>query len=539
PDRGLPLQVEPTGPGGFRSYLLDFGQTVVGHFVCEMRGAAGGEIVDTHYAESIDAATLTPDYDPAAHSKPAIGDRLVCRAGDASHLFYHPCGFRYAMVTVRDALAPFEIGLRFRRVGYPLERKGSFSSSDPALEKIWEACVRTQECCSLDAYVDTPWREQAQWWGDARVQAWNTFHIDGDIRLFRRGIRQIALQTTFDGLTYGHAPTMGHECVLPDFTLIWLLTLWDDYWQTGETDLFAAHHGAIQTALGYFRGKADPKSGLVPYDDRYWLFLDWTDLFRDGVPAVYNLWLLIALEKTASLYRKVRRPREAVPLEAWAGRLRRSLEGLVDRRGLVRDGIDRKGRPVPDTSLHSQTLAIAAGLRGVDIPRAVGTLFLPFLRGEIRPKSDPSAYWITYIFSLMGALGHGAEVVSCIRRRWLPMAEHGTTWENWEPKPGHESRSHAWSAHPLFHLMQTVGGIAQTAPAWREIDFRPVFHGESGGASVPTPRGTIVSGWKRAGAGVEVSLRMPHGVKAKIDLPGMRPRTIAGGGRWTVACGKE
>ena len=79
--------------------------------------------------------------------------------------------------------------------------------------------------CSLDAFVDTPWREQAQWWGDARVQAWNVFHLNGDTQLFRRGIAQIAAQTLPNGLTYGHAPTMAHECILPDFTLIWLITL--------------------------------------------------------------------------------------------------------------------------------------------------------------------------------------------------------------------------------------------------------------------------------------------------------------------------
>ncbi|MDA6840245.1 hypothetical protein OSL57_26375, partial [Escherichia coli] len=85
--------------------------------------------------------------------------------------------------------------------------------SNPLANKIWKACEQTQRVCSLDAYVDTPHREQAQWWGDARVQAWNTFMLCDDPRLLWRGIRQIAMQTAPNGLTYGHAPTMAHHCI--------------------------------------------------------------------------------------------------------------------------------------------------------------------------------------------------------------------------------------------------------------------------------------------------------------------------------------
>ena len=81
----------------------------------------------------------------------------------------------------------------------------------------------------IDAYVDCPWREQAQWWGDARVQAANTFHLSADARMLKRGIRQIAAQEPPNGLTYGMTPTMSHHCILPDYTLTWVMTIWDYY----------------------------------------------------------------------------------------------------------------------------------------------------------------------------------------------------------------------------------------------------------------------------------------------------------------------
>ena len=529
-----PLTVKATGDGQFRSYLFDFGKTVVGSLEFSIEGAAGGEIIDTHLAETIDAATLTPDQVIPTHCRMAFGDRLIARPGKSVHPFYHHYGFRYLTVTVRDAPKDFRVGVGLNWIGYPFERKGGFLSSDADLNRIWETCAWTQQCCSLDAYVDTPWREQAQWWGDARVQAWNTFHFDGDPRLFRRGIAQIASQTTPEGVTYGHAPTMGHECILPDFTLIWFLTLWDYYWQTGSTEPLATHHETVQRALDYFRKHTDPGTGLIVCDPRYWLFLDWTDLFKDGMPTVYNLWLLIALDKLTALYVISGKKKAAKPLRAWAKKLRKALGRLLDKDGLLRDGIDGKGKIVKSTSIHSQTLGLMANLKGLDPRAALDQVLLPFIREEIKPKVFPSAYWITYVFSVLTELGHGAEVIAFIKKHWMPMADHGTTWENFLPRRGDESHSHAWSAHPLYHLMQIAGGITQTESGWREIAFRPTFHGDSCRTIIPTPKGAVISEWRRKGARIQVELKIPHGIRAKVELPGLRKTVISRSEKWTL-----
>jgi alpha-L-rhamnosidase len=529
-----PLAVASTGKRKFRSYLFDFGKTVVGNLSFDIEGTQGGEIIDTYHTETIDHTSLTPDLRIPTHCQMAFGDRLICRPGKFTHHFFHHYGFRFLCVTVRDAACDFKLRLRLNWVGYPLPRQGVFKSSDTDLERIWEICAWTQQCCSLDAYVDTPWREQTQWWGDARVQAWNTFYLAGDVRLFRRGIAQIAAQTTPDGVTYGHAPTMAHSCILPDFTLIWMLTLWDYYWQTGSTEPLLTHHATVQNALNYFREHTDPRTGLVMHDERYWLFLDWISLFKDGASTVYNLWLLIALEKLALLYRQAKQPDHAAPLEAWAGKLRSALAVLVDAEGLLRDGIDRKGKIVNTTSVHSQTLGLMADLRGLNPQAITDLILLPVLRAPIDRKVTPSAYWITYVFTVLIERGYGDEVVGFIKKHWLPMVEHGTTWEAFTRDPGNGSCSHAWSAHPLYHLMQTVGGIRQTGPAWSEIIFQPVFHGTHSKTVIPSPRGLIRAEWKKARGKVQIKLDLPTGVKARVELTGLPPARIQKSKRWSI-----
>ena len=535
------FQVPPTGKSRFRSYLIDFGRTVVGTLGLQIRGAKSGEIIDTLHVESIDQASgstrLAPHLLLDACSRMRFGYRLICRKGLTKHDFYHPYGFRYLILTVRNSASPLRLDLHLNWLGYPLQIKGTFDSSDKLLGKIWEICAWTQQCCSLDAYVDTPWREQAQWWGDARVQAWNTFHLSNDARLFRRGIHCIASQTAPNGLTYGHAPTIAHHSILPDFTLIWLLTIWDHYWQTGSLEAFKSHQAVIEKALSYFEQQTDARSGLLSYDKRYWLFLDWTNIFKEGYPTLYTLWLLIALEKLAILYRLSGDDGKASVLQRWSIRCRKALKRLIDADGLVRDGITHDRKIINTTCIHNQTLALMADLSPDTRQSMLKRILLPFIREEWTPEVTPSAYWITYVFSVLSEEGYGPEVIRFIRKHWAPMVEHGTTFEGFNPEPGNISRSHAWSAHPLFHFMRIIGGLTQMAPGWKKIRFKPEFIGDQAATTLPTPLGLIQSRWERKGDKIAVRLFIPKGMHANIDLPGIKAHKKSGHYHWVTECG--
>ena len=541
----LPLpcfKVPAAGAEGFRRVLLDFGHCVVGAPELVITGAVGGEVIDLNYVETINAKTLRPDIEYPNGCRVAMASRMVCRAGDNRHAFFHPYGFRYLSVTVRGSAKPLMIDVALNWIGYPLQEAdaaapvGALRTSDSLLADIWKISAWTQQCCSLDAYVDTPWREQAQWWGDARVQGWNTFHLSGDARLFRRGIAQIAASHTPEGLTYGHAPTIAHNCILPDFSLIWLLTLWDHYWQTGSLEAFTSHRARIDELLEYFAAKQDVKTKLLPYDRRYWLFLDWAPIHKDGYPTVYNAWYVLALEAIATMAALSGDQKAAKMWRARAQPVRDALSKLVDRQGLLRDGLDWQRKPVAATSVHAQTLALLMQLKGHDPKAAMEQILVPFVRTDGGDFVKPSAYWITYVFTALAERGHSAEVLECIKRRWQPMVAHGTTWEDWTPARGNVSHSHAWSAHPVFHTMQIVGGVRQTAAGWSKIRFEPTFSGDHGGATIPTPQGVIRSDWKRTATGYQVDLLLPKGITAEVILPGIKKIAAATGKqKWKIA----
>jgi len=523
------FRVAASPKGRFRSVLLDFGRVVVGSPRITVKGAKGGETIDLLHTEVIEKERLLPLMDDGDHSRVRLANRMICRKGAQTHHFFHHLGFRYLTLTVRENRGPLDIAVDLEACGYPFEETGSFQSSDPQLNRIWEACAHTQRICSLDAYVDTPWREQAAWWGDARIQAWNTYFLSADPRLLRRGIRLLAGQVTPDGLTFGHAPTIAHNCILPDFALIWILTLWDDYWQTGETTMLEAHHERVSTILGYFRQHTDPKTGLIRHDRRYWLFLDWTDIQKDGQPALLSLWLLQALQKLGTIARASTLEDDFEGVTAWAKALEVNIsKHLLDRDGLVRDGFTERGRPSKKKSLQAQTLAWMCGLPGLDRAKALNAILLPWLREDRVTHAPPSSYWCAYPLDLLAREGYGADVVAFIKRHWQAMGEFGSCFENFDAQPADGdmlSHSHAWSAHPLYLLMQILGGVRQTAPGWREITCHPLPLTDRTDIRIATPQGTIKVAWERNTDGeTHPDIILPEGIK----LQGENRRLKAG-----------
>jgi len=523
------FRVAASPKGKFRSVLLDFGKVVVGSPRIRVKGAKGGEAIDLLHTEVIDEKRLAPLMDDDDHSRVRLANRMICRKGKQTHRFFHHLGFRYLTLTVRENRGPLEIAVDLEACGYPFEETGSFRSSDPELNRIWEACAHTQRICSLDAYVDTPWREQAAWWGDARIQTWNTYFLSADPRLLRRGIRLLAGQVTPDGLTFGHAPTIAHNCILPDFALIWILTLWDDYWQTGETVMLETHHDRVSTILDYFRRHTDAETGLVQHDPRYWLFLDWTDIQKEGQPALLSLWLLQALQKLGTMARASTLEDDFEGLAAWAEALETGIgKHLLDSDGLVRDGLSAQGKPSGKKSQQAQTLAWMCELPGFNRDKALESILLPWLREDRVSHAPPSSYWCAYPLDLLAREGYGADVVAFIRRHWKAMAEFGSCFENFDPRPeGADmlSHSHAWSAHPLYLLMQILGGVRQTAPGWKTVEIDPVFVGRSARVSIATPGGTIQVAWSGTKEDEAVpDIALPKGVTLAGGNGGARLR---------------
>jgi alpha-L-rhamnosidase len=68
------------------------------------------------------------------------------------------------------------IKLAYRETGYDTKFAGSFTSSDPFFNKLWQKSQRTLYITMRDGYMDCPDRERAQWTGDATNESGEAFY---------------------------------------------------------------------------------------------------------------------------------------------------------------------------------------------------------------------------------------------------------------------------------------------------------------------------------------------------------------------------
>ena len=534
------LNLPPSGEGKHSVVVFDFGREVVGSPRIEIDGAKGGEIVDILATEAMDGNEpifCTPE---GHHLYIGIGGRVVLKKGITQHEIFEAWGFRYLVLIVRNSTAPLKVSASIRNSLYPMNVTASFQASDETLNEIWKISEHTQRCCTMDTYVDCPWREQAQWWGDARVQGANTFYLSADTRVFEFGIRSIADQRVPNGLTYGHAPTIGHSCVLPDFTLTWVLTIWDHYWQTGSTEMIQEMHEKILEALAYFHDMR-MENGFLGHDSRYWLFLDWSDLYKGGkncVSDVYNLFYLMTLQTSSKMLGLIGDKENQGIVEERAKELETAFTThLLDKAtNSIYGGLDENGKPVLPGSPQTASLAIIMDL----FPEAEGVLLekllLPLVSGNREQSIIPSPFFMYYIFEALKKTGNDKEVVDCIRRWWSEALDLGysTTPERWSPPPGRDSLCHAWSAHPIVHLSNIILGIRQETAGWTKIKFKPLLSElESSEGTVATPLGDIKSSWKVVDNQATVKLALPEGVSAEVELPSLDIESVTGTNVWT------
>ncbi len=528
----LEVALPAAGKGRFSAVVLDMGETVVGPLILKVKGGNAGTILDLFFCEDLNQ-DRSPVIPFPALCEASMANRLILTEGKTFFDFYQILGFRYITLVAAESFEPFEINLQVIDTGYPYALGGRFECSDDAFNKIWSICRRTEQVCSQDAYIDTPWREQAQWWGDARIQFWNTMAMDGDTRLLKRGIRSLAGQKVPNGLTYGHAPTMAHGCILPDFSLVWVITIFDYYYQTKDLTLFEEQLPRIREVLSYFRNDAPLHKGLLASDSRYWLFLDWSTIEKTGAPTLYNMWYILALRKFAQLLDLGGYSQEAQEAAEEALEIQKRLEQIAfnPEKGLFNDGLDTAGQPLSKYSVQSQVFAILLGLKPEYHSMMMEQRVLPFLRGEPLDEAIPSAYWTSYVLTITRQKGYFKESLDYIRRMWTPMIPLGTTFEVFDTPlaidafvtgRGFTSVSHAWSAHPLFHLMNILGGVVQEAPGWDTVTFRPYFAPELDYVTVtmPSPHGFIESSWQRQNGRIAVRLKLPKGVTAKVEISG-------------------
>ena len=519
-----PATVLPPPEGHFVMAVLDLAQIRAGHLILDIADAAGDEIIDILYTEEVDK-TSAPAIVPAGISEEATADRYRCRPGPQRWEPFHFKGLRYATLIFRNVTQPLKLRyLALRQVHATLDDIGSFECSDPLLNRIWKVARETQRNCMFDAYVDCPWREQAQWWGDARVQFRVNAYAFGDVSLLERGIRQMAQSQAPDGSLHSHPPADLPFHRLPDYMMTWVGTLWDHYFHTGRTDLLRDCAPAMHRLFDFFAAH-EVRDGLIGNFDGFWVFLDWQNLYKANFSGPLNLMYLQALRWASVISSILEDEQRSSTYNEKAAALEDAVERYFwnPKSKLWLDGFDpQKNQPVDSVSQQMTALAMLLRLRPEAHPALARDLLLKSAASRRTKTLTASPFFYAYVLDALAEAGFRAELVDLIAQKWGQMLEQNATtfWEVWNPTPN-DSRCHAWSASPLYHLSQQVLGVMPVDVGWKQVRIAPL-PGKLDFAKgiVPSPLGPIRVEWeKSADDQLAVRVDLPPGMNGEFVGP--------------------
>jgi hypothetical protein len=411
--------------------------------------------------------------------------------------------------------------LRFQSIAlddiyYPVQYRGSFESSDPLLNRIWEVGVYTDHLCMQDDIWDATKRDRARWAGDLDVSG--------------RGIEDVfddhfLMQDTMTRLL-GNAPVKGHVNDIAGYSAWWINVVTQYYLHTGSKEYLQSLHERLVQLLNYMDTEVDAKN-LYADQAHAWAYVDWSpDLDSDTPEArrATQFEYYLAYRDAAFLLRQMGDTTNADHFEQRAALLKEaSQKYLLD----------------PSTGTFGprwQTNA-AAVFSGVADSSQYASIWDHVLSSVATTKYTAlfmTPYYNYYIISAMAETGHRAEALDWIRKYWGGMIAEGATsfWEayypSWPKNNFHASLqaddgtgyfvslAHGWSTGPTPWLMEQILGIQPTAAGFSQVIIRPDLAGLAWAKGAePTPHGLL-----------KVDLHANPTLQTAIDLPANEVATV-------------
>jgi Bacterial alpha-L-rhamnosidase 6 hairpin glycosidase domain/Bacterial alpha-L-rhamnosidase C-terminal domain len=425
---------------------------------------------------------------------------------------------------------------------------GSFSSSDPLLDSIWAASVRTAEDsvskpvdldsrdCVIDlplVLLDSPQRDRCPYIGDQAVDGLTLLEAGEDEDVDRDMIEWYAEHQNTDG-SIPSSPIFDAGENLIDYNAYWIESLYDYVLYTGDTAFLKSTFPVLTNLVDRFYTAHMTVSGLLAnWKDA----ADYADIQRGGlVVAYYNGEFARALGMASDLA-----DWEGSPDRAAAWRAREQKVGAAFGAAFWDPAAGAFQDTASSRALHPEDGNAFAVLAGLATPAQARSALAYLSANESRPWGNTisdSSLWdrpgwgdgatervypfISYYEVLARyAAGEDDSALELIRREWGWMLKKGpgTMWENigeggLAPVNSDPSYDHGWSSGAAPALTNFVLGVEPTSPGFATFTVTPhPSDVTSASGDVPTPHGTIHVSWTISSGVPQVDVSAPRGTE--------------------------
>ena len=370
-----------------------------------------------------------------------------------------------------------EAGVTFTRLGYRAsgfngEQVGSFTSSDPGLDQLWQESLNTLAICMRDTYMDCPERERGPYMGDAsnEIDAALYSYDQGGLDLTKKAILACVAWTRADGAIPSRAPSVKPQ-EIPNQSLIFMTSVYHYWLHSGDRETAEAYCNAF---LNYLR-LVEMENGLPVYRDGSWTWDDWgdridTQLLQTGI-------YYYALNVTKSLANDLGITEGAEFLDERMDSMRENWRAVY---------YTEEGFKSPDSKYVDDRANAMLALSGL-----AGEEDWPLITDVIMSTYQASPFIEKYVLEALCAMGRVDLALQRMRDRYAPMLkdEYDTLWETFDGETG--TVNHGWTAAPLYILSKYAAGIRPTQAGFEAYEIAPGNALDSFHCTVWTPKGEI------------------------------------------------
>lgn len=419
--------------------------------------------------------------------------------------------YRYVRLCIKTAAEPLLLNdVRGTFTGYPFRLRSEVKTGNKDIARLLSVGWRTARLCAIETYMDCPYYEQLQYWGDARIQALVTLYNSGDDRLVKNFLAQADISRIPEGITTSRYPESTLQ-LIPPYAISYICSLHDYMMYGRDQDFVRAKLMGVRAILDYFH-RYQTREGAVRHLP-FWNFTDWVYGRKgwyngeavpgsDGCSAVMDLQLLMGYQAAAHMEETLGMSALAELYAQRAEQLKQAVRKKYwdEKRGLFTDRIEYDAY-----SQHTNALAILTGTATDEQAREIALA----LQNDTT-LAPASIYFKFFTHQAMVRGGLGDRYLHWLDK-WKENIRMGlTTWAETSDVDNTRSDCHAWGASPNIEIFRTVLGIASDAPGFRQIRIEPHLGDlESIAGKMPHPDGAIA-----------VSYNIKKGMlNADIDIP--------------------
>lgn len=414
------------------------------------------------------------------------------------------------------------LALKYRETGYNTAFAGSFSSSDPFLNRLWKKSQRTLYVTMRDSYMDCPDRERAQWIGDEVNEAGEAFYALDTLshRLQRKGMYELMGWQRADNTLFAPVPAGNWNQELPDQILaaVGYYGFWNYYLNTGDLVPVADLYDGVKKYLDVWKLNDE---GTVIHREGDWTWGDWGD--NIDIELLDNAWYYLALKGIGFMAEALGKTEDAAHYRQVADQLKKAFNVRFWNGKAYRSPAYHQ-----KTDDRAQALAVVSGLADEDKYPALLTVF--------KQQEHASPYMEKYVLEALFKMGDVSYGLERMKKRFGPMVNdpHYTTlFEGWGIGVngyGGGTVNHAWSGGGLTILSQYLCGVSPLSPGYKTFEVRPRMGPvQEARATIPSVRGDIGVSIKQQLKHFSITVHVPPLTTCKVAVPAAYPRIICNG----------